>query len=57
MKKIFKNLFNSEKFKKAMVHILYTNPRLTTAEYIELNNILRNKKENCDEGMQIKKAS
>lgn len=59
MKKFLKEIFSKENLKKAMIYASFTNPRLTSADYLALNNILRETKVNTNTKTQIqmKKAS
>jgi hypothetical protein len=60
MKEFLNKIFNSEHFKKAMINLLYCNPRLTGADYFELSKLLRETKNaniNKEIQLQTKKAS
>lgn len=61
MKELIKKIFNSKTFKRATINMLYTNPRLTAAEYLRLSKIVREMDNDTNKEMQtkvqIKKAS
>ena len=60
MKELLNKIFNSEYFKKAMINLLCSNPRLTGADYLELSKLIKETKNvtiNHKIQLQTKKAS
>ncbi|MDS0524193.1 hypothetical protein NNC19_00795 [Clostridium sp. SHJSY1] len=41
MKKLLKNIFYSESFKKGMIYMMFSNPRLTTSEILILRKAVQ----------------
>jgi hypothetical protein len=59
MKKLLKDMFSRENLKKAMIYASFTNPRLTSRDYLALNNALREIESTTKQEtqMEMKKAA
>ena len=58
MKKFVNKILNSKSFKVAMINMLFSTPRLTSADYLRLSNIIRElNQEMPTREVQLKKAS
>lgn len=56
MIKFIKNIFSFENLKRAMMYSAFTQANLTTSDYINLINVLKNDHNNSDKTMQLKKV-
>ena len=57
MKKFINKILNSKSFKVAMINMLFSTPRLTSADYLRLSNIIRELNQEMPREVQLKKVS
>ncbi|OOM82142.1 hypothetical protein CLPUN_04810 [Clostridium puniceum] len=57
MKKFINRILSSKSFKMTMINILYSNPTLTSGDYLRLSKIARELNQEMPTEVQLKKAS
>lgn len=57
MKKFVNKILDSKSFKVAAINMLFSNPRLTSADYLRLSNTIRELNQEMPTEVQLKKAS
>lgn len=57
MKKFVNKILDSKSFKVAMINMLFSNPGLRSADYLRLNDMIRELNQEMPTEVQLKKAS